>query len=55
MFARICIMRALNRRGGRAGDPAPKGPQRGPRAVERAFDPSQKDKHRGRRKLARDR
>jgi hypothetical protein len=37
MFARICIMRALNRR------------------VERAFDPSQKDKHRGRRKLARDR
>ncbi len=37
MFARIGIMRALNRN------------------VERVFDPSRKDKHWGRRKLARDR
>jgi len=37
MFARIGVMRALNRR------------------VERVFDPSRKDKHWGRRKLARDR
>ena len=37
MFARIGVMRALNRH------------------VERAFDPSRKDKHWGRRKLARDR
>jgi hypothetical protein len=37
MFARIGIMRALNRH------------------VERAFDPSRKDKHWGRRKLPRDR
>jgi len=37
MFARIGIMRALNRH------------------VERVFDPSRKDKHWGRRKLARDR
>lgn len=37
MFARIGIMRALNRH------------------VERAFDPSRKDKHWGRRKMARDR
>jgi hypothetical protein len=36
MFARIGIMRALNRH------------------VERVFDPSRKDKHWGRRKLARD-
>jgi hypothetical protein len=36
MFARIGIMRALNRR------------------VEPVFDPSRKDKHWGRRKLARD-
>ena len=36
MFARIGIMRALNRH------------------VDRVFDPSRKDKHRGRRKLARD-
>jgi hypothetical protein len=35
MFARIGVMRALNRH------------------VERVFDPSRKDKHRGRRKLAR--
>jgi hypothetical protein len=37
MFARIGVMRALNRH------------------VERVFDPSRKEKHRGRRKLARDR
>jgi hypothetical protein len=37
MFARIGVMRALNRHG------------------ERVFDPSRKDKHWGRRKLARDR
>jgi hypothetical protein len=37
MFARIGIIRALNRH------------------VERVFDPSRKDKHWGRRKLARDR
>jgi hypothetical protein len=37
MFARIGIMRTLNR------------------PVERVFDPSRKDKHWGRRKLARDR
>ena len=37
MFARIGIMRALNRH------------------VEREFDPSRKDPHWGRRKLARDR
>jgi hypothetical protein len=37
MFARIGIMRALNRH------------------VERVFDPSHKDHHWGRRKLARDR
>jgi hypothetical protein len=37
MFARIGIMRALNRH------------------VERVFNPSRKDKHWGRRKLARDR
>jgi hypothetical protein len=37
MFARIGVMRALNRR------------------VERVFDPSHKEKHWGRRKLARDR
>ena len=37
MFARIGVMRALNRH------------------VERVFDPSRKDKHWGRRKLARDR
>jgi hypothetical protein len=37
MFARIGIMRALNRH------------------VERVFDPSRKDKHWGRRKLARER
>jgi hypothetical protein len=37
MFARIGVMRALNRH------------------VEREFDPSRKDHHRGRRKLARDR
>jgi hypothetical protein len=37
MFARIGVMRALNRR------------------VERVFDPTRKDKHWGRRKLARDR
>jgi hypothetical protein len=37
MFARIGIMRALNRH------------------VERAFDPSRKDHHWGKRKLARDR
>ena len=37
MFARIGIMRALNRH------------------VERVFGPSRKDKHWGRRKLARDR
>jgi hypothetical protein len=37
MFARIGIMRALNRH------------------VEPVFDPSRKDKHWGRRKLARDR
>ncbi len=37
MFARMGVMRALNRN------------------VERAFDPSRKDKHWGRRKLARDR
>jgi hypothetical protein len=37
MFARIGIMRALNRH------------------VERVFDPGRKDKHWGRRKLARDR
>jgi len=36
MFARIGVMRALNRR------------------VERVFDSSRKDKHWGRRKLARD-
>jgi hypothetical protein len=36
MFARIGVMRALNRH------------------VERVFDPSRKDKHWGRRKLARD-
>jgi hypothetical protein len=36
MFARIGIMRALNRH------------------VERVFDPSRRDKHWGRRKLARD-
>jgi hypothetical protein len=37
MFARIGVMRALNRH------------------VERAFDPSRKEKHWGQRKLARDR
>jgi hypothetical protein len=37
MFARIGVMRALNRH------------------VERVFDPSRKDKHWGRRKLARNR
>jgi hypothetical protein len=37
MFARISIMRALNRH------------------VERAFNPSRKETHWGRRKLARDR
>jgi hypothetical protein len=37
MFARIAVMRALNRH------------------VERVFDPSRKNKHWGRRKLARDR
>jgi hypothetical protein len=37
MFARIGLMRALNRH------------------VERVFDPSRKEKHWGRRKLARDR
>ena len=37
MFARIGVMRALNRH------------------VERVFDPSRKDKHWGRRNLARDR
>jgi hypothetical protein len=37
MFARIGVMRALNRH------------------VERVFNPSRKDKHWGRRKLARDR
>jgi len=37
MFARICIMWALNRH------------------VERVFDPTRKDEHWGRRKLARDR
>jgi hypothetical protein len=37
MFARIGVMRALNRH------------------VERVFDPSRKDKHWGRQKLARDR
>jgi hypothetical protein len=37
MFARIGVMRALNRH------------------VGRVFDPSRKDKHWGRRKLARDR
>src|SRR3981081_3254153 len=37
MFARVGIMRALNRH------------------VERVFDPSRKEKHWGRRKLARDR
>ena len=37
MFARIGVMRALNRH------------------VERVFDPSRKDHHWGRRKLARDR
>jgi hypothetical protein len=37
MFARIGVMRALNRH------------------VERVFDPSRKEKHWGRRKLARDR
>jgi hypothetical protein len=37
MFARISVMRALNRH------------------VERVFDPSRKEKHWGRRKLARDR
>jgi hypothetical protein len=37
MFARIGVMRALNRH------------------VERVFDPSRKDKHWGRRKLARER
>jgi hypothetical protein len=37
MFARIGVMRALNRH------------------VERVFDGSRKDKHWGRRKLARDR
>ena len=37
MFARIGVMRALNRH------------------VERVFDPSRKDEHWGRRKLARDR
>ena len=36
MFARIGLMRALNRH------------------VERVFDPSRKDRYRGRRKLARD-
>jgi hypothetical protein len=36
MFARIGVMKALNRH------------------VERVFDPSRKDKHWGRRKLARD-
>jgi len=36
MFARIGLMRALNRH------------------VERVFDPSRKDRHWGRRKLARD-
>ena len=36
MFARIGVMRALNRN------------------VERVFDPSRKDHHWGRRKLARD-
>ncbi len=37
MFARIGVMRALNRH------------------IERVFDPSRKEKHWGRRKLARDR
>jgi hypothetical protein len=37
MFARIGVMKALNRH------------------VERVFNPSRKDKHWGRRKLARDR
>jgi hypothetical protein len=37
MFARIGVMRALNRH------------------IERVFDPSPKDHHWGRRKLARDR
>ncbi|SHG69413.1 hypothetical protein [Bradyrhizobium erythrophlei] len=37
MFARIGVMRALNRQ------------------VERVFDPARKEKHWGRRKLARDR
>jgi hypothetical protein len=37
LFARIGVMRALNRH------------------VERVFEPSRKDKHWGRRKLARDR
>ena len=37
MFARIGVMRALDRH------------------VERVFDPSRKEKHWGRRKLARDR
>jgi hypothetical protein len=37
MFARIGVMRALNRH------------------VERVFDPSRKEKHWGKRKLARDR
>jgi hypothetical protein len=37
MFARIAVMRALNRH------------------VERVFNPSRKDHHWGRRKLARDR
>jgi hypothetical protein len=37
MFARIGVLRALNRH------------------IERVFDPSRKDKHWGRRKLARDR
>jgi hypothetical protein len=37
MFARIGVMRALNRH------------------VERVFDSSRKEKHRGRRKLERDR
>jgi len=37
MFARIGVMRALNRH------------------VERVFDPSPKEKHWGKRKLARDR
>jgi len=37
MFARMGVMRALNRH------------------IERVFDPSRKEKHWGRRKLARDR